>query len=104
MKKALSRGVGRFAGMAVGHQLYAAFALVLTLTAVVGVVALGGLARVDAQANLLADKWLQGLGQVAAARVALLEARDNEVKHSRTSDKSYHSEYAEKVTEASKLV
>jgi methyl-accepting chemotaxis protein len=92
----------RIGRMAVGHQLYAAFSLILVLTALVGVVALTGLARVDAQAAGLANKWLQGVGLLADIRVAMVDARDYEVKHSRTADSSYHSEYEEKIGAALK--
>ena len=95
----LRERVGR---MAVGHQLYAAFSLILVLTALVGGLALNGLTRVDAEAERLANKWLQGVGLLADIRVALVEAREYEIKHGRTADKSYHSEYEEKITAALK--
>jgi methyl-accepting chemotaxis protein len=93
--------VGR---MGVGQQLGAAFAIVLVLTAVLGVDALWALSRVDAQARELSAKWLTGVGHLTQSRVALAEMRDMEVKHSRTDDRSYHSEYEEKITAASKKI
>ena len=102
--KILSRMRDRVGQMAVGLQLGAAFAIVLVLTAVVGGVALNGLKRVDAQAEALAGKWLQGVGLLSETRVAVMEARDYEVKHSRTADSSYHSEYEEKIGGAAKAV
>ncbi len=93
--------VGR---LRVGQQLFAAFSIVLALAAASGGWALYGMARVDAQANVLADKWLQGVGQLAVTRAAMLESRDFEVKHSRAADRSYHSEYEEKMTHAAKAV
>ena len=91
--------VGR---LRVGQQLFAAFSIVLVLAAASGGWALYGMARVDAQANVLADKWLQGVGQLAVTRAAMLESRDFEVKHSRAADRSYHGEYEEKMTQAAK--
>jgi len=90
--------------MPIRPQLYAAFAAVLLLTAAVGAVALTGLARVDQQAQALSDKWLRGVGLLAEIRASLIEVREFEVKHSRTGDTSYHSEYEEKMAAATKLV
>ncbi len=89
-----------FARMTVGRQLAIAFGTLLLLTAVAGGVALESLRRVQAQADALASKWLVGAGQVAAARAAVLEARDAEVRHSRTGDRSYHAEHEAKFAEA----
>jgi methyl-accepting chemotaxis protein len=106
--KPLLRLRGRLAGtvaaMSTRAQLLAAFATVLVLTAAVGAVGLIGLQRVDAQADALSNKWLPGVGHVASAKAAVLDARDHEVKHSRSSDKSYHAEYEGKIADASKLV
>jgi methyl-accepting chemotaxis protein len=98
--KYLRRLVLAFGRLRVGQQLFAAFAILLLLTAVVGGVALVGLARVDAQANALAAKWLYGVGRLAEQRAAIGETREFEVKHSRTDDRSYHSEYEEKMKAA----
>ena len=102
--KILSRWHGTLARLSVGHQLSAAFAVVLVLTAVVGGVGLNGLSRVDAQADALAGKWLLGVGVLADTRTALVDAHEYEVKHSRTADASYHSEYEEKIGTATKAV
>ncbi|MDP1534485.1 MAG: methyl-accepting chemotaxis protein, partial [Rubrivivax sp.] len=90
--------------MAVSSQLYGAFASLIVLTAVVGAVALTGVNRVDTEAHTLASKWLAGVGHLAEARTQSRESRDYEVKFSRTDDKSYHSEYAEKMVEANKAI
>jgi methyl-accepting chemotaxis protein len=95
---ALSSLQSALARLRVGQQLGAAFAVVLTFTAALGVVAVLALQRVESSAADLSTKWLAGVGHLAAARGALLEARELEVKHSRTADKSYHSEYEEKIT------
>ena len=102
--KHLSRLRARVGRMAVGHQLFAAFTTVLVLTALVGGVALTGLARVEAQAGALAGKSLQGAGLLADIRSAMIEARDYEVKHSRTADTSYHAEYEAKLVELMKAI
>ncbi|MFZ4759850.1 MAG: methyl-accepting chemotaxis protein [Burkholderiaceae bacterium] len=93
-----------FAGLTVGRQLTLAFACILLLTATVGGVALDGLRRVQGQADTLAAKWLQGVGLVAGARAAALETRDYEVRHSRTSDRSYHAEYEAKTAASIKAI
>ncbi|MCX7228415.1 MAG: MCP four helix bundle domain-containing protein [Burkholderiales bacterium] len=88
--------------LSVGRQLAIAFAAVLLLTAVVGAVSLDSLRRVQAQADALAAKWLQGVGHVAQARAAVLDMRDFEVRHSRSTDRSYHAEYEAKMAESGK--
>ena len=100
--KIFSRLRGALGHMAVRHQLTAAFSIILLLTALVGGVAFTGLSRVNAQADALATKWLQGVGLLAELRVGLVDAREYEIKHSRTADSSYHSEYEEKITAAAK--
>ena len=102
MKKLLPRTLGALGRMPVGRQLYAAFAVLLLLTAALGGLALNGLARMDAQADALAGKWLQGVGHLAMVRAAFTDVREHEVKHSRTDDKSYHSEYEDKIGQANK--
>ena len=100
--KILSRLRDSLGHMAVRHQLTAAFSIILLLTAIVGGVAFNGLSRVNAQADALATKWLQGVGLLAELRVGLVDAREYEIKHSRTADSSYHSEYEEKIGAAVK--
>jgi methyl-accepting chemotaxis protein len=90
------------ARLRVGQQLGAAFAVVLLLTLALGAVAVLALQRVEAGATDLSARWLAGVGELAAARTSLLELRDLEVKHSRTADKSYHSDYEEKIAAAGK--
>jgi methyl-accepting chemotaxis protein len=88
------------AQLGVRVQLAGAFGLVLVLAAAVGSVALVALARVDTRAAELETKWMSGIGLLAEMRNAAVEMREMEVKHSRTDDKSYHSEYEEKITAA----
>ena len=73
------------------------------LTAALGAAALVGLRSVDAQAGALSTQWLKGVGDISEARARVLEAREMEVKHSRTDDTSYHAEYEEKMAESAKL-
>ncbi|MBC7941539.1 MAG: MCP four helix bundle domain-containing protein [Chitinophagaceae bacterium] len=97
---ALLRSVGQWP---LGRKLYSAFGIMLILMACLGALAVVGLARVDAQAGLLASKWLQGVGHLAAMRSGLMDMRDHEIKHSRTDDRSYHTEYEEKIAEGHKV-
>jgi methyl-accepting chemotaxis protein len=88
----------------VGRQLFGAFAAVLVLTTALGATALIGLRSVDGEAVALAEKWLKGVGDLSDARAILVESREFEVKHSRTSDASYHGEYEDKMAEAAKSI
>ncbi len=97
------RSAGVFERMTVRQQLYTAFFAVLVVTAIQGGVALNGLIRVEQQSEALANKWLQGVGHLSRLRAAATETRDLEIKHSRTSDKSYQSEYEEKIGATGKL-
>ena len=96
---ALSAAIGR---MGVGRQVVTAFAVVLGLTAALGVVALFAMSRIESRSEALDAKWLQGVGHLAEVRSALVEYREFEVKHSRSADASYRKEYEEKIAAASK--
>ena len=102
--KILHRVAAALGRLPVRAQLFVTFASLLVLTMLVTGVALFGMSRVDAQSRQLADKWLVGVGRLSEARSGMVEAREFEVKHSRTDDKSYHSEYEEKIEDAAKLV
>ena len=102
--KTLSSAREAFLRLRVGQQLYGAFAIVLLLTAVVGGVGPHGLQRLDAQADALATKWLAGVGQLGAARTALLEARALEVRHARTQDRAEQAQLEERIAAANKAV
>jgi methyl-accepting chemotaxis protein len=95
--------LGVLARLRVGQQLAAAFALVLVLMAALGITSLASLAHTYGQAQILNDRWLTGVGEIATARASLIEMREMEVKHSRTEDKSYHSEYEEKIAASGKV-
>jgi methyl-accepting chemotaxis protein len=94
--------LGRLSQWTVARQLGVAFGLLLVLMLALGGVSLLALQRVDQQAEVLSTKWLRGVGHLADARSELNVARDFEVKHSRTGDRSYHAEYEEKISESNK--
>jgi hypothetical protein len=93
-----------FTSLGTGAQLATAFGVVLLLTAAVGAVGLFGLHRVAGQADELSRKWLPGIEQLASAKAALVDAREYEIKHSRSGDKSYHAEYEAKMADAAKAL
>jgi methyl-accepting chemotaxis protein len=90
--------------LSVRGQLRLAFGALLLLMTLLGGTALFGLQQVDAQAQALAGKWLRGVNELALTRVALIEQRAQEVKHSLTDDSSYHSEYEDKIAEQQKQI
>ncbi len=90
--------------LSVRQQLYGGFTAVLVFAAVLGVVSLLELQRLENQASTLADKWLVGVGQLAQTRSLLVEGRENEIKHSRSDDSSYHAEYEEKLTDTQREI
>jgi methyl-accepting chemotaxis protein len=103
--KRLAQATGSFfAGLRTSTQLVSAFGAMLLLATAVGVVGLLGLHQVAGETHDLSKKWLPGVQQLAATKTAILSARDFEVKHSRTSDKSYHAEYEAKMADEAKVV
>jgi methyl-accepting chemotaxis protein len=90
--------------IAVGRQLFVAFAAMLLLIGALGATSLFGLRSVDGEAVALSAKWLQGVSHLSDARTQVLESRAYEVKHSRTDDTSYHAEYEDKMAEAARLI
>ncbi|MBL8331259.1 MAG: MCP four helix bundle domain-containing protein [Rubrivivax sp.] len=78
-------------------QLTTAFGLLIVLCLAVGAVGQLGMMRVGQQAAALHAKWLAGVGHLSDARTGMVDARAYEVKHSRAEDRSYHSEYEEKI-------
>jgi methyl-accepting chemotaxis protein len=97
----LQRRLGR---MPIGPKLTAAFGSVLLLTAVLGVAALGALGSVNNASGELADKWMPGVGRLASARSAILEFRENEVKHANATDASYLPDYEDKMAAARQAI
>jgi len=91
-------------GMGVGRKLTLSFTLILLLTALLGGSALLALGQVNAASRELADKWLPGAGHLAGVRVAMLEAREWEIKHTHAPDASYLADYEDKVDAARKAV
>jgi methyl-accepting chemotaxis protein len=98
--KFLSALAGPLARLGFGQRLALAFAVVLTLTAALGGASVFNLSRVHRSSFDLSDKWLPSVGSLAAARVAILEVCELEMKHSRAADASYHAEYEDKLKEA----
>jgi len=94
-------GLGR---LGVGRLLSGAFLAMLIVTGMVGGLGIHGLTSVHAQAITLSDKWMPGVGNLASARIAMLELRELELKHSRTEDRSYQAEYEEKMALSAKAV
>ncbi len=90
--------------MSVAWQLGAAFGLVLLLAAALGGTALLALARVDQSASQLEHKWLTGVGFLSELRSVVVDMREMEVKHSRSDDKSYHTEYEDKIAAGEKAL
>jgi methyl-accepting chemotaxis protein len=103
MNKKLQSVHSALARLTIGAQISLAFGAVLLLAASLGVVSVWSLTRLNASADELNVKWLQGVGHLAHARAAVVEAREFEIKHSRTGDRSYQSEYEEKFNNAVKL-
>jgi methyl-accepting chemotaxis protein len=107
MKNPLRSGAGllaRVTQLPVGRQLGLAFGLVLMLALAMGGYSLFSMQQESVRTHTMGDKWLASAGHVAALREQLLNARDAEVKHSRTSDSSYHAEYEAKLADAAKAI
>jgi methyl-accepting chemotaxis protein len=94
-----ARAVNWFSGLAIGTRLAVAFGTVMLLMATLGASALVSLARVNGASSELAMKWLPSVGQLAAARMAMVEYRELELKHARAADASYRAEYEDKMKE-----
>lgn len=94
--------MARLRALPVATKLTLAFATLLVLTAALGSVGLYALSRVNADAYQLAYTRLPAAGHLAQARVAMLEARDFEVRHTTAEDAGYMDEYGEKTAEALK--
>ena len=88
-----------FASMTIGFRLTLAFGFVLGLTGLLGAASVFNLTQVNQTSAELAQKWLPSVGHLSAARVALLEFRELEVKHAHAADASYRSEYEDKMKE-----
>jgi methyl-accepting chemotaxis protein len=94
----------RITRLPVGRQLALAFSLVLLLSLATGSFALYNMQSESSRTRELGEKWLASAGHVAKLKESLLVMRDNEVRHSRATDKSYHSEYEDKINESTKTV
>ena len=83
--------------MRIGRKLSLAFALVICLTFVLGVFAVFNLFKVNQVSNELALKWMPSVGKITNMRIAVLEYRDFEMKHTRAEDAGYMDDYEEKM-------
>jgi methyl-accepting chemotaxis protein len=77
-----------------------AFALVLTLTAALGVASVYALSRLKSASDSLANNWLPAVGQWALVRAAALEVREFQVKHTTAADAGHMSDYEENMAAA----
>ena len=88
--------------LSVRGQLLFACGTLLALAVGLGLAALLALRSVDIEASRLSERWLAGVSDLSDARAIVIESRDNEVKHSRTEDGSYHADYESKMADAAK--
>ncbi|MEK8086251.1 methyl-accepting chemotaxis protein [Aquabacterium sp. A3] len=86
--------------MSTASKLGAAFAVMIMLTGALGAAGLWALERVNQDAQHLAQRWLPSLSHLEKARIAMLETRDFEVRHTRAEDEGYMEEYEEKTASA----
>ena len=86
--------------MSTASKLGAAFAVMIMLTGALGAAGLWALERVNQDAQHLAQRWLPSLSHLEKARIAMLETRDFEVRHTRAEDEGYMDEYQEKTAAA----
>ena len=95
--KMIAHAIDRFAQVSIGVRLTMAFAVVLTLTALLGAAAVVNLARVNHTSSELADKWLPSVRDISEARAAIIEVRELEIKHARATDAGDKTEYEDKM-------
>jgi methyl-accepting chemotaxis protein len=100
----LARFLQWSAGLRIGVRLTGAFAAVLSLTALLGAASVVNLAQVNQTSSELAGKWLPSVSDTGAARAAILEYRELEVKHAHALDASYMAEYEDKIKAISATV
>jgi methyl-accepting chemotaxis protein len=90
--------------LSIRARMYGAFALVIGLSAVLGLVAITALTRVNNASSDLATKWLPGVQHLADARMAMQAFRELEIKHTNALDASYLAEYEDKMAAAANKV
>jgi methyl-accepting chemotaxis protein len=100
----LIRTLNWFSGLRIGVRLSLAFAGVLSLTGLLGAVAIFNLAHVNQTSDDLAHKWLPSVVFSTSARAALLEFRELELKHTHATDASYYAEYEDKMKDTRGVV
>ena len=97
MKRMLSTITQRLAALHIVTKLTLAFSIVIGLTVVLGAYAIVHLAMVNSTPRELVLKWMPAVSYTTAARTAILEFRDNEVKHTRATDAGYMDDYEDKM-------
>ena len=97
MKKYFLKSPAFISNMRIGRKLTLAFALVICLTFVLGTFAVFNLFKVNQVSNELALKWMPSVGKITNMRIAVLEFRDFEMKHTRAEDAGYMDDYEEKM-------
>jgi methyl-accepting chemotaxis protein len=95
-----ARAAGWFADLNIATRLNGAFGLLLVCMGLLGGASIYNLSQVSGTSAELATKWLPSVGAINAARAALLEYRELEVKHAHAADASYRAEYEDKLKEA----
>ena len=78
-------------------KLTLAFSVVLMLTVALGVFSIVNLGRVNHTSSELVLKWMPSILHTTTVRTAILDFRENEVKHARATDAGYMDEYEEKM-------
>jgi len=86
----------RLNALSTALKLTLSFGVTLALTLAVGASSLWAMSHMNDDAEQLAQRWLPAVDHLARARVAMLEARDFEVRHTVASDEGYMEEYEEK--------
>ena len=97
MKKYFLKSPAFISNMRIGRKLTLAFALVICLTFILGTFAVFNLFKVNQVSNELALKWMPSVGKITNMRIAVLEFRDFEMKHTRAEDAGYMDDYEEKM-------
>jgi methyl-accepting chemotaxis protein len=90
----------RAAALPIGRQLGLSFALLLLLTAALGGYSVFSLVQLQQASQQMASKGLPSVQHLEAARSAMVDTRELEMKHAHAADASYMAEYEDKLTAA----
>lgn len=94
----------RLSQMSVRAKMAWSFLTVIGLTALLGGVSIIALSKVNGNSQEMAAKWMPGVRHLAEARIAMLDHRVYEVKHTTVEDPSYMPDYEEKMAQNVALV